>query len=177
MINETGKNLEEAVNVLAKVDGHLDGVFKIEGKTRKQWRNQLRVDFPEDEITFADLIKLGAKIANNYQIAARHRDHQTLTIDTLSRTRFDTYNREYKAILDDYIEKTGKALAQKSCEVKANAAVRELDSAIGTVKTIRDFWAKTCDTLVEARKSLEVVAHALSGDARIGRDFVVKLPR
>lgn len=176
-IKEIQDELNETIEVLNELDVHLDKTFLIEGKTRREWRRKLLVNLPEDEITFADVIKLSIKIANNYQTAAFHRDNQALTIDTLSRSKEVRYNQAYQEILNNYIRETGKSLAASSCAIKASSAVQELDSAISAKKILKDFWAKTCETLVETRKNLETIAYALSGEIRAGRDFVVKIDK
>lgn len=167
--------LNETIEVLDELDVHLDKTFLIEGKTRREWRRKLLVNLPEEEITFADVIKLSIKIANNYQTAAFHRDNQALTIDTLSRSREVRYNQAYQEILNNYIRDTGKSLAASSCAIKASGAVQELDSAVSAKKILKDFWAKTCETLVETRKNLEIILRALGEDSRAGRDFTVKV--
>ena len=167
-------DLEAACKAIGSLEAHLDSTFKIDGKTRKEWRVKLHVAFPETEMTFADVIRLGSKIANNYQVAAHYRDKQTLTIDALGRAKQDKYNESYQEILDTYVAKTGKALAQKSCEVKASVSVKDIDGAISTLKVTRDFWQKTCDTLHEARRTLEIISRAMAGESMVGRDFVVK---
>ena len=65
-------------------------------------------------------------------------------------------------------------LAAESCKVAATLAVGDLENAISNQKVIHSFWVKTCDTLTEMRKLLELVGYALAGDARVQRDIVIR---
>jgi hypothetical protein len=167
------EELSEALEMLEELDKHLDKNFMFEGKTRRQWRRELLIEIPEDP-TFRDIVRLSAKLATNYQLAAFHRDNQTLTIDVLSRTRDKVFEREYQRILDEYMQETGKRLAAESCRMKACVQVEELDSAINAKKILKEFWAKTCEELGKTRKSLETIAMALGSESKIQREFVVK---
>lgn len=166
------EELSEALEMLNELDEHLDRNFQIEGKTRRQWRKKLLIAIPE-EPTFRDIIRVSVKLSANYQLAAFHRDNQSLTIDVLSRTRDEMFEREYQRILDEYMQDTGKRLAAESCRMKAGVRVKEIDNAINAKKVLKEFWSKTCDSLRETRRSLETIAMALGSESKMQREFVV----
>ena len=71
-------------------------------------------------------------------------------------------------------EEFGKPLAAKSCEVAAEMAISSIKDSGTQQKVARDFWARTCDTLSEVRKILEMHGKNLAAEVRADRDFVFK---
>lgn len=172
-LDSLAKKLNNTQEFCKAVEEHLDENFLVEGKTMKAWKRYFKVDIPE-ELNFPSVIILVQDIWKKYQQAAHYRDSQQVQLAIMEQTIKDKYHTEYEAIRSATQHKTGKPLAQKSCEVHATLAVKELDAAISNQKVIHTFWVKTCDTLTELRKLLEIIGYALSGDARINRDFNIR---
>lgn len=172
-LDTLAKKLNETQEFCRAVEGHLNENFLIEGKTMKAWKKYFKVDIPE-ELNFSTVILLVQDIWIKYQQAAHYRDSQQVQLAIMEHTSKDKYHTAYENIRSKTQRETGKPLAQKSCEVHATLAIKELEAAISSQKVIHTFWVKTCDTLTELRKLLEVVGYALSGDARINRDFNIR---
>lgn len=141
--------------------------------TLDEWKRLFYVDIPE-VIDFPILVFLAGEVARKYQQASAFRDKQQIQLAILEQNRVDKYNSAYNTTRRVSEEKHKKPLAAESCKVAALLEVREIDEALNTQKVIKDFWDSTCKTLTEVRKTLETIGFALSGDARINRDYVVK---
>ena len=167
------KKLRETQEFCITVEKHISDNFLVEGKTMKEWKTYFKIDIPE-EIVFPTVIKLGQEIWMKYQRAAYFRDSQQVQLAIMEQAKSDKYNNEYNSVRTDTQAKTGKPLAAESCKIAATLAVSDLDSAISNQRVIHNFWVKTCDTLTELRKLLELIGYALSGDARIHRDMTIR---
>jgi len=177
-MSRISSKLKDTTEFLNKLSGYLDENFKIFGVTGKgysveEWKEYFLIDIP-DEITFPVLIDLAAQVFEKYQKAAYFRDKQSIQMSILEQTKAEKYHSAYQSARTENEQKFGKPLAAESCKVSATLATKELEDAISNQKVVRDFWNKTCDTLTELRKLLELMGYALSGDARINRDFVVR---
>jgi len=176
-MNESKENiiskLKDTQSFCAAIEGHLKENFLIENKTMEEWKIYFAVKIPDD-ITFQTVINLSQEIWMKYQRAALFRDSQQVQLAIMEQSKSDKYNTTYNDIRLDTQTKTGKPLAAESCKIAATLAVKELDGAISNQKVIHTFWVKTCDTLTELRKLLELMGYALSSDARIQKDIVIK---
>jgi len=177
-ISKIVKKLNDTSEFLEKLGVYLDENFKIagltgEGYSIEEWKIHFLVKIP-DEVTFPVLVKLAAEVFEKYQRAAYFRDKQTIQMSIMEQTKSEKFNGAYQNARHENEQKFGKPLAAESCKIAATLATKELDDAISNQKVVRDFWNKTCDTLTELRKLLELMGYALSGDARINRDFIVK---
>jgi len=177
-MSRISKKLKDTTEFLNELGGYLDENFKIAGVTGKghsveEWKSHFLVEIP-DEVTFPVLVKLASEVFEKYQRAAYFRDKQTIQMSIMEQTHKEKHYSAYQTARNENEQKFGKPLAAESCKVSAALATKELDDAISNQKVVRDFWNKTCDTLTELRKLLELMGYALSGDARINRDFVVK---
>jgi len=170
------KTLDDSKEFLDGLSKFIDENFLIEGKTLVAWRKHFKVELPkkDEDITFHTLISISKDIIEKYQQAAYFRDKQTIQLTILEQSKFDTYHKEYQKVRTETEAKFNKPLAAESCKVHATLATMELEAALSTQKVVRDFWAKTCDTLTETRKLVEIIGFALAGDAKAQRDFVVK---
>jgi hypothetical protein len=92
----------------------------------------------------------------------------------LEQTQRDKYNQVYNSVRTEHLRITKKALGVDSCKVAAQLAVRDVEDAISNQRIVKDFWTKTCETLVETRKLLEIAGRALTGDSHLNRDIVIK---
>lgn len=171
-LDEIKQQVNQSQEFLNELQEYLGKSLLIEGKTMREWKRHFYIKIP-DEITFPSVIILAAEVAQKYQEAASYRDEQTVQLTILEQTRADKYNEAYNKARTQST-KSGKPLAAESCKVAACLEVQEIESALSSQRVIRDFWTKTCDTLVEIRKLLETVGRALGGDAWTNRDFVVK---
>lgn len=172
------KKLKDTQEFLNKLGTYLDNNFKIFGITGKgysveEWKEYFLIDIP-DEVTFQTLVDLASQVFEKYQRAAYFRDKQTIQMSILEQTKAEKYHSAYQDARKANEVKFGKPLAAESCKVAATLVTKDLEDAISNQKVVRDFWNKTCDTLTELRKLLELMGYALSGDARINRDFVVR---
>jgi hypothetical protein len=152
---------------------HLGKNFFIDGKTMVQWKKHFYVDIPE-EVNFSSLVKLSAEVSRKYQEAAYHRDKQGTQLILLEQAKDDKYHDSYHSVRREHEEKFGKTLSAESCRVAATLASKDLDNVISNQKIIKDFWAKTCETLVETRKHLELIGWALSADLKLNKEIIVK---
>jgi hypothetical protein len=109
-----------------------------------------------------------------YQRAAFFRDSQQVNLAIMEQNKAEKYHTEFQHIRIKHQEQFGKPLAAESCKSAALLAIKDIESAIGNQKVIHTFWVKTCDTLTEMRKLIELCGYALSGDSRVQRDFVVR---
>ena len=172
-VDRLAKQLKETQEFCGAVEKHLEDNFLIEGKTMKAWKAYFRIAIPND-LNFHAVVDLAQEIWTKYQRAAFFRDSQQVQLAIMEQTKADKYNTEYNHIRSQTQEKTGKPLAAESCKIHATLAVKDLDGAISNQKVIHTFWVKTCDTLTEMRKLLEVISYAISGDARVQKDFNVR---
>ena len=170
------KTLDDTQEFLDGLGKFIDENFLIEGKTIVAWRKYFKIEMPskDEDITFHTLVGLSREIIEKYQKAAYFRDKQTIQLTVLEQSKFDTYHKEYQKVRTETEAKFNKPLAAESCKVHATLATMELEAALSTQKVVRDFWAKTCDTLTELRKLVEILGYALSADAKAQRDFVIK---
>ena len=170
------KQLKDTQEFCSIVQQHLADNFLVENQTMKYWKTYFKIEIP-DEMNFSIMIKLAQEIWMKYQRAAYFRDSQQVQLAIMEHAKSDKYNTTYNNVRQDTQTKTGKPLAADSCKVAATLAVKDLDSAIGNQKVIHNFWVKTCDTLTELRKLTELICRALSGDAYLQKDLVIKQAR
>jgi hypothetical protein len=167
------KRQKEISEFLQGVKTHLNNNFEIEGKTILEWRKFFTIEIPE-EVTFAVLVELSKEIAYKYQRAAYFRDNEMVQSAFIDQSKFEKYYETYNDVRVSTQQKTGKPLAAESCKVAAILATKNFESGMTQQKAIKDFWIKTCDVLTEMRKLVELMGYALSSDARVQRDFVVR---
>ena len=177
-MSRIAKKLKETTEFLGELGKYIDDNFKICGITGKgysveEWKEYFLIDIP-DEVTFPVLVDLAAQVFDKYQRAAYFRDKQSIQMSILEQTKTEKYHNAYQGARTENEQKFGKPLAAESCRTAAILATKELEDAISNQKVIRDFWNKTCDTLTELRKLLELMGRALSGDSYLHRDFIVK---
>lgn len=170
---QIARKLQDTQEFCNIIKDHLGQNFLVEGKTMVEWKKYFKIAIPE-EISFATIVNLGQEIWMKYQRAAYFRDAQQVQLAIMEQSKSDRYNTTYNNLRADTQQKTGKPLAAESCKIAATLAVQELDNAISNQRVIHTFWVKTCDTLTELRKLLELMGYALSGDARAQKDFVVR---
>jgi hypothetical protein len=169
---EIEDRLNEVKEFLEKINEHVENTFLIEGKTLKKWKKEMKITFPED-INFMTLMELSKDIAKKFQIAAYHRDRQTVYSNVLEQTKVEKYNKAYQEAQNLSRQQYGKNLAADSCKIAALFEIQDLENVINAQRIIKEFWAKTCETLTEMRKHVEIIGYSLSADSRIQRDFVV----
>jgi hypothetical protein len=167
------KKLKDTQEFCSSVNDYLKDNLIIEGKTVMAWKKYFIIRIPND-MNFQTVIEMAQEIWIKYQQASAYRDSQQVQLAIMEQTKSDKYNTEYNAVRAQTQQQTGKPLAAESCKIHATLAVKDLDAAIANQKVIHSFWVKTCDTLSEMRKLLEVISYALSGDARISRDFNIR---
>jgi len=172
-LDKLSKRLNDTQDFCHSVSGYLKEGFLIEGKTMEAWKRHFRIKIP-DEINFSTLVQLSQEIMTKYQRAAFYRDSQQVSLAIMEQNKAEKYLAEWNNARIETQQKTGKPLAAESCKVAATLAVKDLEAAISNQKVIHTFWVKTCDTLTEMRKLIELIGYALSGDARTQRDFVVR---
>ena len=172
-VETLAKRLEETQEFCSSVEEHLEENFLIEGKTMKAWKKYFLIAI-QDNLDFQAVIDLAQEIWIKYQQAAHFRDSQQVQLAIMEQTKSDKYNTEYNHVRSKTQEETGKPLAAESCKIAATLAVKDLDSAISNQKVVHTFWVKTCDTLVEMRKLLELISYAVSGDERIQKEINVR---
>jgi hypothetical protein len=169
---EVQKRIEEVKEFTDRVNEHIENTFIIDGKTLKEWKTALKVTFPED-INFHTVIELSKTIAKKFQIASYYRDRQMVYSNVLEQTKTEKYNKAYQVAQDTSRKEYGKNLAADSCKIAASIEIQDLENVINAQKVIKEFWIKSCDTLTELRKHIEIISYALSADSRIQRDLVV----
>jgi len=159
---------------LKELDNYITNNFIIEGDTLLQWKKHFHVKLPPaDEITFGTIVEKSKEIAEKYQRAAYFRDKQHVQMNILEQSKLETYNDAYNYARTENEKKFNKPLAAESCKVAATVAIKHLEDAVNTQSVIRDFWVKTCTTLVEIRKLIEQMGFALSGDAKLNKDIYI----
>jgi len=177
-ISKITERLEGTQEFLDQLGDHLDKNFRLvdaNGKRRtiKQWKEFFHIKIP-DEVNFMVLVDLASIIFAKYQTASYFRDKQIIQMSILEQTKSDKYNNAYQNARKENEIKFGKPLAADSCKIAASLEVKDIEDAIQNQAVVKDFWVKTCQTLTELRKLLETMGFALSGDARINKDFVIK---
>lgn len=172
-VEEIAASVEEAHQFNRELGEFLYKNFVINDRTIPAWKRHFHVEIPE-EINFSLLIKKGAEVARKYQEATFFRERQMVQLAILEQTKTNKYHTAYNTAREAHQEKFGKNLAADSCKVVASLAIKDIEEAIANQKVVSDFWNKTCASLIEMRKHLELMGHALSAEARAGRDFVYK---
>lgn len=172
-INILVQKLENTQEFCGAVGSHLKENFLIEGKTMTAWKKYFKIDIPEN-IDLHSIIYLATEIWNKYQVAAHYRDSQQVQLAIMEQTKSDKYNTEYNSIRASTQAESGRPLAAESCKVHATLAVKDLDSAIANQKVIHTFWVKTCDTLTEMRKLLEIIGYAVGADVKTQREINIR---
>lgn len=172
-------NRSQTDELLYELEQYINENFRVvtndQGKKRSlhEVRSYFRIKIP-DEISFPILVDLASEIANKYQQATYLRDKQKVKLAILDQTRAEEYNRAYQYARTQSKAETGKSLAAESCKVAAILETKGLEDSVNSQQVIVSFWDGICKTLVEVRKLCETMSIALSGDAKIQRDFVVK---
>lgn len=172
-LDQLAKKLKDTQEFRNKVEDHLSENFLIEGKTMSAWKKYFYIDIP-DNLDFHAIIGIAADIWSKYQRAAHYRDSQQVQLAIMEQTKADKYNTEYNTIRSQTQQETGKPLAADSCKIHATLAVKDLDNAISNQKVVHTFWVKTCDTLTELRKLLEIIGYAVGADIRVQKEFNIK---
>lgn len=167
------QKMKDTQEFCAGVERYVKDNFQVEGKSMLAWKQYFHVKIP-DEINFPTMIILVQEIWEKYQRAAFFRDAQQVQLAIMEQAKSDRYNTEYNFARTSTQNETGKPLAAESCKIAAILAVKDLEAAISNQKVIHNFWVKTCDTLTELRKLLELASFALSGDAKIQRDMIIR---
>lgn len=172
-INILAKKLENTQEFCGAVESHLKTNFLIEGKTMTAWKTYFKIDIP-DNIDLHAIVLMASEIWDKYQRAAHYRDSQQVQLAIMEQSKSDKYNTQYNSIRAATQEETGKPLAAESCKIHATLAVKDLDAAISNQKVIHTFWVKTCDTLTEMRKLLEIIGYAVGADIKTQRDINIR---
>ena len=172
-VEQLASKLKATQEFTSAVEKYLDENFLIEGKTTRQWKGKFFIKIPS-EITFPTVVNLATQIWNNFQEASYYRDKQITQLAIMEQTKLDKYNEAYQVARMQSVKDHGKPMAAESCKIEAIIVVQDLENAINNQKVVKDFWVKTCQTLTEMRKLLEIIGHALAGDSRVSRDFVIK---
>lgn len=172
-IKEIQEKIADSQELLKELESYIKNNFKVEGKSINDIIEYFKVKIPED-INFMTLANTFREISNKYQRATGFRDTQKVKLSILENTQQEKYDEAYQAVREKALEDTGKPLAAKSCEVAAALSTYNLNNTAQVQKVIHDFWDKICKNLVETRKNCEGIIIALSGDAKIQRDFIVK---
>lgn len=169
---------KENKELLDSLDAYIDENFRLviannSEQSLKQIRKYFRIELPED-INFMTLVDTARVITEKYQQATYLRDKQKIKLVLLDQAREERYNTAYNDLREETRKETGKALAAESCKVAAILATKQLQESVNTQQVVHNFWDGICKTLVEVRKLCESMIIALSGDAKIQRDFIVK---
>lgn len=172
-VEEIAASVEGAHQFNRELGGFLHKNFIINDKTISDWKKHFHVEIPE-EITFPNLVKKSAEIARKYQEATFFREKQTIQLAILEQAMTSKFNIAYNNAREQHQKEFGKALAADSCKAAAALEIKDLEEAISNQRVVSDFWNKTCLALIEMRKHLELMGHALAAEARAGRDFVFK---
>lgn len=172
-INTLAEQIKETQEFCKAVQDHLDENFIIEGKTMKAWKAYFQIKIPE-ELNFPIIIHIVKEIWDKFQYAAFFRDSQQVQLAIMEQTKSDRFHTAWENIRSSTQVKTGKPLGVDSCKIHATIAVKEIDAAIANQKVIHTFWVKTCDTLTELRKLLELAGRCLSGDAYANKDITIR---
>jgi len=177
-VDKIAKRLKNTQEFLDALGSHLDKNFGLIGesgrrKTIKEWKKFFHIKIP-DEINFMTIVDLASDIFDKYQTASYYRDKQIIQMSILEQSKTDKYNSAYQNARKQNEIKFGKPLAADSCKIAASLEIKDIEDAIQNQAVVKDFWVKTCQTLTELRKLLECMARALSGDAYVHKDFIVK---
>jgi hypothetical protein len=171
-------SVKETLEFIKTVKEYLNTQFGILGpdsqiKTIEEWKKFFKIEIPE-HISLQQLVELSAKAANKYQEASDLRERETTTLAILEQSRQDKYHTAYNETRRESEAKYNKPLAAESCKNAALLVVKELEQAINTQKVTKDFWSKTCESLTEVRKHLELISYALGAEIRNQRDIIIK---
>lgn len=177
-LQRISKKLKDTNDFLSELGSYLDDNFRLTGSSGKQftvedWKKFFHIKIP-DEINFMTVISVASDIFDKYQKASYFRDKQIIQMSILEQAKSDKYHKAYQHARTENEKKFNKPLAAESCKTAALLEVKELEDAIANQKVIKDFWNKTCDTLTELRKLLEIICRALSGDSYVQKDTIVK---
>lgn len=175
ILTKTDKSFELLDNLEDYINHNFRLITSSQGTkmSLEEIRSFFRVIIPED-ISFPILVNLAREINEKYQRATYLRDKQKVKLALVDQTRIEKYNDAYQLAREETKREMGKPLAAKSCEVQASIATRILENSVNTQQVIYNFWDGICKTLVETRKHIEIISIALSGDAKIQRDFIIK---
>jgi len=172
-VSKLAEQLKETQEFCHILKGYLHENFIIEGKTMIEWKKQFKITIPED-INFMSLVDMASDIMIKYQHAAYYRDSQQVQLTIMEQTKLEKYHTEYNHARAENEKKFGKPLAAESCKAAASFAIQALETSISNQKVIHSFWHKTCDTLTEMRKLVELMCYAISGDARVQKDLNIR---
>jgi len=171
-LEEIEQKVEDSKDFLKQVKRFVDKNFIINGKTFDEWEEYFKVKIPNN-IDFTVLVHLATEVGNKFQEAAYFRDQQMVKLAILDQERSDRMIKAYNKVRLQHQEEYNKNLSAKSCEMAASLHVKSLDDAMVIQKAVKEFWTKTCVTLTETRKILEVIGYALGADVRAQKDFKV----
>jgi hypothetical protein len=177
-LNKIKTSVKDTLEFVKTVREYLNTKFGVLGpkdkvKTIEEWKNYFKIKIPE-HISLPQLVELSAATANKYQEASDFRERETTTLAILEEARQDKYYTVYNHTRRESEAKFNKPLAAESCKNAALLEVKELEQAINTQKVTKDFWSKTCESLTEVRKHLELISYALGAEIRSQRDIVIK---
>ena len=179
-LEDLKRKLTNTEEFLFQFASHLDKNFKIQGvnhaKTIKEWKKYFYINIPK-ELNFITVLELSSEVMKKYQEAAFCRDTQASQLIVLEQVKNEHYNKAYQDARTDHQKEFKKPLAAESCKTAAILATQELEDAMSSQKAVKDFWDRVCSSLIEMRKQLELVVRALSGDAYLQKDIIVKEKR
>jgi len=177
-IDKITSRLKDTQEFLDSLGEHLDKNFRLVGTNGKrhtveQWKKYFHIEIPT-EINFMTLVDLASQIFEKYQKAAFFRDKQVIQMSILEQSKSDKYNMAYQAARKETLNQFGKMLAADSCKVAANLEVKDIEDAIQNQSVTKEFWVRTCQTLTELRKLIELMCRALGSDAYMQKDIIIK---
>lgn len=173
IIEEIASSTEESHQFNRELGKFLYNNFIINDRTISSWKEHFHIEIPE-EINPTIIIKKSAEISRKYQEAAFFRERQNVQLAILEQAYTNKYHTAYNVARELHQKEFGKNLSADSCKVAASLAIKDIEEAISNQKVVSEFWNKTCATLIEIRKHLELMGHSLATEARVGRDFVFK---
>lgn len=172
-VEKIAASVEDAHQFNRELGEFLYKNFVINDRTIPEWKRHFHIEIPE-EVNFPIIIKKSAEIARKYQEATFFRERQMVQLAILEQAQADKFNTVYTEVRESHQREFGKPLAAESCKAAATLAIKDIENAISNQRVVSDFWNKTCLALIEMRKHLELMGHALAAEARAGRDFVFK---
>jgi len=178
IVKEIQTKARERDELLDGMENYITNNFYLTDDRGRKWtvleaRKYFKIEIPE-EVNFLIIVKLAQELSEKYQKATYLRDKQKIKLSIIKNAQAEKYDSAYQTAREETRREMGKPLAAKSCEVAARLATKVLEDSSNTQQVIYDFWDGVCKTLVETRKHIEAISIALSGDAKIQRDFVVK---
>lgn len=141
----------------------LSKTLQFQGKSLFEWRNELRVEIPQ-EFNYDNYKIFITSLATNIQRSSGLYNFANSLYSIMTKSSKMKHQELQGILLERYLANKdgGRVPSQAKLQELANNPLQDTISMIATLKVVRDFFQEQRDNLVELRKTTEPLGYILN---------------